>query len=57
MEKKQYFMIIFPISMIWKSNHWSLHNALISKSGQNAEKKEYGFFQTIFGTFYLKMSM
>ena len=34
MENKQNCMIIFPISMIWKSDYWSLHNVLISKSGQ-----------------------
>ena len=39
--------------MIWKSEHWSLHNALISKSGQIAENQEYGFFQIIFETYYL----
>ena len=38
MEKKQNSIRIFPISMIWKSDHWSLHNTLISISGQNAEK-------------------
>ena len=28
----------FPISMIWKSDHLSLHNALISKTDQNTEQ-------------------
>ena len=37
-EKKQNFIRIFQISMIWKSDQWSLHNTLISKSGQNAER-------------------
>ena len=48
MEKKQNFMRIFPISMIWKSDHWSLHNALISKSGQNAEKSGMWLFFKLF---------
>ena len=38
MEKKHNFMGFFPISIIWESDYWSLYNALISKSGQNAEK-------------------
>ena len=47
MEKKQNFMRIFPISMIWKSDFWSLHNALISKS-QNAEKSGKLLFSNCF---------
>jgi len=44
MEKKQNFMRIFLISMIWKSGNWSLHNTLISQNGQNAEKQLRNFW-------------
>ena len=44
MKKKENFMRFFLISIILKSDHWSLHNALISKSGQNAEKSGICFF-------------
>ena len=53
MEKKQNFTIIFLISIIWIFDHWSLHNALISKRGQNATKS--AFFKLFFGTYYLKI--
>ena len=48
MEKKQNVMRIFAISMIWKSDHWSVNNALISKSGQNAEKSGILLFSNYF---------
>ena len=38
LEKKPNLIGIFLISMFWKSNHWYTHNALISKSSQNADK-------------------
>ena len=47
-EKKQNFMRMFRISMILKSDHWSLHNALISKSGQNADKSGIWLFSNYF---------
>ena len=48
MEKKQNYIRMFPISMIWKSDHWSVHYALISKSGQNAEKSGIWLFSNYF---------
>ena len=48
MEKKQNFIGFFLISMIWKSDHWSLHNALISKTGRNAEKSGMWLFSNNF---------
>ena len=48
MEQKQNVMRIFAISMIWKSDHWSVHNALISKSGQNAKKSGIWLFSNYF---------
>ena len=48
LEKKQNFMIIFLISMIWRSDYWSLHNVLISKSDQNAEKSGIWLFSNYF---------
>ena len=40
-EKQMNVIGFFPISIILKSDHWSLHNALISKTGRNAEKSGY----------------
>ena len=48
MEKKQNFIRILPISTIWKSDYWSLHNVLISKSGQNAERLGKWLFSNYF---------
>ena len=38
----------FQISKIWKSNHWSLHKALISKRGQNTEMSGICLFSNYF---------
>ena len=49
-EKKQNFIRIFLIPIIWKSDHWhwSLHHGLIIKSGQNAEKSRILLFSNLF---------
>ena len=44
MEKMQNFIRIISISMIWKSDHWSLHHVFISKSGQNAKQSGISLF-------------
>ena len=48
MEKKQNFIRIFLMPIIWKSDHWSLHHALISKSGKNAENSRILLFSNLF---------
>ena len=47
MRKKQNFIGFFLISMIWKSDYWSLHNVLNGKSGQNAEKSGIWVFSVL----------
>ena len=43
--------------IIWKSDHWSLHHALISKSGQNAENSRILlFFKPFSGLTFWKCS-